>query len=181
MLTSLKLNPSPARFCNNCGKLVHQAVPGLEATIRWRLPTFLLSGQQLCNIGSFTAHCSLVIAPRSIAPILSADGFDGQTGMGQFGKISALKDLPPNPKLKSYFKLAAQHIKAPATAKRPAPTRKPTPPTPPELTAALKLKTNAAATKWKAFTPTKRRDCTEWITDAKRAETHARRLTTTLE
>ena len=162
--------------------LVHQSVPGLEETIRWRLPTFLHNGQQLCNIGSFKAHCSLVVAPRTMEPILTADGHTGESGMGQFGKITALQDLPSNAQLKRYFQLAAQHISAPPVAKKATVSDKTKIATPPDLTAALKLKQHAkSATTWQSLTPGKQRDYNEWITDAKRDETRARRLATTLE
>jgi hypothetical protein len=72
------------------------------------------------------------------APELSRQSFDSLL-------VAGLKDLPPHPKLKSYFTLAAQHINARAIVKSPASTRRPTIPTPPERTAALKLKSHAAA------------------------------------
>jgi uncharacterized protein YdeI (YjbR/CyaY-like superfamily) len=51
---------------------------------------------------------------------------------------------------------------------------------PPELTAALKRSAKARAA-FEAFSPSHRREYVEWITEAKRDETRAKRLATTIE
>jgi len=51
---------------------------------------------------------------------------------------------------------------------------------PPDLNAALKKNKLAQAT-FEKFSPSHKREYVEWITDAKREETRARRLATTLE
>ena len=53
-------------------------------------------------------------------------------------------------------------------------------PVPKELAAALKRNTAAKRT-WDNFSPSHRREYIEWITQAKQAETRARRLATALE
>ena len=53
-------------------------------------------------------------------------------------------------------------------------------PVPADLSAAFKKNKTAAAT-WAKFPPGHRREYIEWITDAKRPETRAKRLATTLE
>ena len=52
--------------------------------------------------------------------------------------------------------------------------------TPPALTAALKRNKKAQAA-FDAFSPSHRREYVEWITDAKREETRARRVATAVE
>jgi uncharacterized protein YdeI (YjbR/CyaY-like superfamily) len=52
---------------------------------------------------------------------------------------------------------------------------------PPDLAAALKLKKNAkAAAAFQALSPSHRREYVEWIAEAKRDETRARRVATTV-
>ena len=51
---------------------------------------------------------------------------------------------------------------------------------PPELAAAL-AKSKKARSKFEAFSPSQRRDYSEWIGDAKRAETRAARVKQAVE
>jgi uncharacterized protein YdeI (YjbR/CyaY-like superfamily) len=51
---------------------------------------------------------------------------------------------------------------------------------PPDLDSALK-KSSAAARTFASFSPSQRREYIEWITEAKRPETRAKRLQTTVD
>ena len=53
-------------------------------------------------------------------------------------------------------------------------------PVPKELTAALKKKAGATS-KFAAFSPSQKRDYSEWILEAKTAETRRKRLATAVE
>jgi len=58
--------------------------------------------------------------------------------------------------------------------------RRPPPKAPPDLAAALKKNAKARAT-WSRLTPGQQREYVDWLVDAKRAETRARRLAETLK
>jgi uncharacterized protein YdeI (YjbR/CyaY-like superfamily) len=101
--------------------------------------------------------------------------------MGQFGRIASIADLPPEKTLIRLVRQAArlndQGVKRPRAAKAPPAA----PGVPPDLAAALKLKKNAkAAAAFQALSPSHRREYVEWIAEAKRDETRARRVATTV-
>jgi uncharacterized protein YdeI (YjbR/CyaY-like superfamily) len=100
--------------------------------------------------------------------------------MGNFDRITSLKDLPADKKITGYIKEAAALIEK--GVKKPAPkkTAKPELPVPPELTAALK-KNKKAQTTFEGFPPSHRREYIEWITEAKTDATREKRIATTVE
>jgi uncharacterized protein YdeI (YjbR/CyaY-like superfamily) len=156
---------------------VHKACPRAEETIKWGMPSFVYQGKILAVMAAFKAHATFSFWHREAA------GDTGKAGeaMGQFGKLSELKSLPPKTEFSGMLKAAMTLIDAGATstAMKPKAT-KPTLETPDDLTAALKR--NAAARKtFDAFAPSQRRDYIEWISEAKKPETRERRLMQTLE
>lgn len=161
---------------------IHAAVPNLEETLKWGSPAYLLDGKQLFHTASFKSHCALSIMVKTMAPTLAADGFGDKSGMGEFGKITSLKELPKIAQLFRYFKATAKLSREKPATKTPTASPKPSLPIPADLAAELRKKTHtAAAQTWARFTPGKQRDYIEWIIDAKRDATRVRRLTTTLE
>jgi len=99
--------------------------------------------------------------------------------MGSLGRIGSLKDLPGDKAMLGYIRQAAKLNEAgiPARAKlKPKPALS----VPADLTAALRKNAKAAAV-FKDFSPRARREYIEWITGAKRPETRATRLGTTIE
>jgi uncharacterized protein YdeI (YjbR/CyaY-like superfamily) len=100
--------------------------------------------------------------------------------MGQFGRITRLSDLPRDTVIKEAIRAAAAQNEA--GVKEPRDTRPPRPelPVPDDLKAAL-AKNRKARLTFEGFSPTHRREYIEWIVGAKRDETRASRLATTLE
>jgi len=98
-----------------------------------------------------------------------------QTGMGSYGKLASLDDLPPRKTLLAHLRKAMQlnedGVKSPARKAAP----KPPPDTPDDLAAALDKNATAKAT-FDAFPPSCKREYVEWIVEAKREETRAKRL-----
>ena len=117
----------------------------------------------------FKAHAAFVI---------HGDGRQGDA-MGQFGKITALADLPGDNALKDRLVAAKERIEAEGTAlkKKPAAARaaKPDLPIPPDFQAALDANL-AAKGVLEGFAPSHRREYVEWIVEAKRDETRAKRI-----
>jgi uncharacterized protein YdeI (YjbR/CyaY-like superfamily) len=158
--------------------LVHRACPEATETIKWGMPFFEHHGL-LCCIAGFKAHCALGFHHQEMDQLLTADGAHGEGAMGNLGRITALSDLPADATLVRYLQHAVK-LNASGTPRRPARKAKPALPEPAELSAALE-KNKVAAAKWAKFPPGHRREYIEWITDAKRPETRAKRLATTLE
>jgi uncharacterized protein YdeI (YjbR/CyaY-like superfamily) len=100
--------------------------------------------------------------------------------MGQFGRITSIKDLPNKKVLTAYIKKAMKlNEEGTKVPKKPAKKKAPLP-VPEDLAAALK-KNKAAAKAFADYSPSHQREYIEWITEAKRAETRAKRLATALE
>lgn len=157
--------------------VVHAACPGVEETLKWSSPHFMYKGM-LCGMAAFKQH----VAFGFWLGKLVTDTGNEESAMGQFGRIASLADLPPKRTLAALVKKAAALNEA--GAKLPTRTRdgKPKPPVevPDDLAAALARNRKARAT-FEAFSPSHRREYVEWITEAKREETRAKRLATTLE
>src|SRR5262249_46292785 len=127
--------------------LVHQGCPEVQETLKWSMPFFVLKGN-LCHMAAFKSHCSLGFWKSALVmgKEFSANGDDTE-GMGQFGRITSLADLPSDKKLLGYIKEAKrlndEGIKKP-TKPLPKGPRELT--IPAELTAALKKNKKASAT-----------------------------------
>jgi uncharacterized protein YdeI (YjbR/CyaY-like superfamily) len=163
--------------------VMHEAAPEVEEAMKWSRPFFMYRGVILGNLSAFKEHCSFGLWGTEIADILRADGIASSEGMGTFGRITSVEDLPPRRKLVGYVKQAAKMI-AEGTRTQSLPPRprvaKAAVEVPEALAAALK-KNKAAAKHFEALSPSCRREYSEWIADAKREETRDKRVATTLE
>jgi len=152
-------------------KVVHAAVPGVEETLKWGMPHFMHGGI-LCGFAAFKAHCAFHV--RGAEPLLGEAARDD--AMGQFGRITAVSDLPPRATLTKLLRAAAERIEAKAKAPRAArKAPRPEAKVPPDLAASLKRNARARTT-FEGFSPSRRREYVEWIVEAKSGETRARRL-----
>ena len=155
---------------------VHQACPQVEETIKWGMPTFMHAGGILCGMAAFKKHVSFGYWKHAL---VVGDG-SAQEGMGSYGKMASLKDLPPKKTLLAHIRKAAKlnedGVKAPAQRK----SAKPFPQEPDDLVASLR-KNKAAQATYEAFPPSCKREYVEWITEAKREETRAKRLAQAVE
>lgn len=153
---------------------VHKGCPDVEETIKWHAPFFVRKAI-LCNMVAFKAHCSLNFWKGSL--IIPKD--QKREGMGQFGKIASLKDLPNEKTLIGYVREAARLDEEGVKPKRAIAKPKPAAAAPDDLLALLR-KNKKAATAFENFSPSHRREYIEWITEAKRDETRNKRLEQTI-
>ena len=159
--------------------VVHGACPEVEETIKWGHLFFMYQGM-LCYMASFKTHCGFGLWKGSL--VVGKAPASGQKAMGQFGRITALSDLPSKRGLTGYIKAAMRLKKDQPKVKVPRPGKaagKPLP-VPADLAAALR-KNKPAKAVFESFAPSHRREYIEWITEAKREETRAKRLATTLD
>ena len=157
-------------------EVVHEACPDVEETMKWSMPTFLYGGAILCGMAAFKQHASFGYWKHAL---VVGEG-EPRDGMGSYGKMASVKDLPPKKTLLAHIRKAMQLNldKVPAARKASAP--KPPPDMPTDLAAALKK--NAKARKaYEGFPPSAQRDYVEWITQAKREATRASRLAQAVE
>lgn len=158
----------------------HAGCPGLEERIKWGAPSFEYEGM-LGGMAAFKRHVSfgfwkarLMADPEGLfrgAPRASAMGV----------RVESLGDLPAKKVLVAYVKearrLNEEGVKEPKLAwpRRSARVEVLT-----ELVEALDRNPRARKT-FDAFPPSCKREYVEWILEAKRKETRARRLAKTVE
>lgn len=160
--------------------LIHRACPEVVETIKWSSLFFEHHGV-LCFMAEFKAHCGFGFWHRDMASIITER--PAVNAMGNFGRIASLADLPPDRTLLRYLKAAVKLNETKVTARsRPAGRSKsrPAAKVPPVLAAALK-QNRAAAAAFATFSPSHRREYCEWIAEAKREETQARRAAQAME
>ena len=158
--------------------LVHAACPQAQEAIKWSMPHFLYNDRILCSMAAFKQHAAFGF--RHAAQLFELPPASTEA-MGQFGRITALADLPPAATLKALVREAMRLTDAdvPATGAAPKP-RKPALRVPTDLARALAANP-AAKHHFDAFPPGQRREYIEWLTEAKRAETREKRLAQTIE
>ncbi len=158
-------------------EIVHEACPDVQESMKWSMPNFDYAGGILCGMAAFKQHVSFGFWKHAL--VMGEE--NPRDGMGSFGKMATLKDLPPKKELvaliKRAMKLNEQGVKA-SSARKTAPKSPAT--APDDLLAALKKNRKAQAT-FDAFTPGKRREYIDWIVEAKRDETRAKRLAQAVE
>ena len=158
--------------------VVHAACPDVEETIKWGMPFFVYHGI-LCGMAAFKQHAAFNL--RRGSAIVQGGAGASKSAMGDFGRLTDLSQLPSKLVLTGYVKQAMrlneEEIKAPP---KPKPNPRPAPTVPADLRTALAQSATAQAT-FKKFSPSQRREYIEWVTEAKRAETRARRVATTIE
>src|SRR6266436_6694719 len=161
-------------------ELVHQGCPEVEETLKWSMPFFMYKGM-LCHMAAFKAHCSLGFWKSKL--VMGKDSFEhteDKDGMGQFGRISSLADLPVDKKMLAYIKgakrLNEEGIQKPSKPKPKGPRELAIPA---ELSAALKKNKRASAA-FEGFSYSHKKEYVDWISEAKREETKSQRLATTI-
>ncbi|WP_130620000.1 YdeI/OmpD-associated family protein [Dyella amyloliquefaciens] len=156
--------------------VVHEACPEVEEGLKWSMPFFSYKGSLLCNMAAFKQHCSFGFwLHKDVASEA------GDNGMGQFGKIGTLKDLPTQKTLVAHVKKAMSLIDGGVKPKR-NPSAKPPAVVPDDLAAAFVQRKHAASRKtFEGFPPGAQREYIDWINEAKTDATRQKRLVTTLE
>lgn len=154
---------------------VHAACPEAEESIKWSMPAFNYKGRPLAHMAAFKAHASFGFWDRQSM----ATGREGEA-MGQYGRIESLDDLPGAAAFEAQVRDAAARIDAGEKPVRAAKPPKPEAEVPAELAEALADDPKAAAT-FEGFPPSCRREYCEWIAEAKRPETRAKRVAEAVE
>jgi uncharacterized protein YdeI (YjbR/CyaY-like superfamily) len=158
--------------------IVHAACPDVEETMKWSFPHFQYEGM-LCSMASFKAHCAFGFWKAKL--IIEQGDDKTEEAMGQFGRITTIKDLPTKKALTAYIKLAMKlnvdGVKSPSRQRAAAPR----PLTVPAyFTKALAVEPSAKAN-FAAFSPSQKREYVDWLEDAKTEATRERRMATAVE
>ena len=175
-----KAAPFAQPILKHLRKVVHAGCPRVEETIKWGMPSFDYKGM-LAGMGAFKQHAVFGFwKEKVLAQRLPLDVRTQKDGMGTYGCLRSVDDLPPATHLKRLVAEAAKindaGIKAVTTRRR-----MPRPPlaVPDAFMAALRKNKKALAA-FEAFSPSHRREYVEWVIEAKREETRAQRIATSI-
>jgi uncharacterized protein YdeI (YjbR/CyaY-like superfamily) len=161
-------------------EVVHAACPDVEETLKWSSPHFGYKGGMMCGMAAFKEHAVFGFWKGKLIKGVSPNRNNGGEAMGNYGRLTSVKDLPSKRELtaliKEAMRLNEEGIVVPKAKRVPKPEAK----VPPELAAALR-KSGTAAAQFKAFSPSKRREYVEWIVEAKGENTRAKRVAQAVE
>ena len=166
-----KAQPFARPILDHVRERVHAAAPHAEETMKWSAPGFTVDGKILLMMAAFKAHAALNFwrGQELRGDQANADG------MGQFGKLLSIDDLPPDAELDRIIRQAAELAKS-----APAPRQvkhQPKSPTElhPDFVTALKGNPKAQET-LDGFPPSARREYVDWVSEAKQDATRAKRI-----
>lgn len=178
-----KAQPFAKPILKHLRKLVHVANPGVEETIKWSFASFDYKGL-FCSMASFKQHVAfgfwkykLIKDPKNYMGIRSNEGGEA---MGNMGRITSLKDLPPDKVLIDFIKQAKklndEGVKLPPRKANPKKDL-----IVPSYFIAELRKNKKALTAFENFSPSCKREYVEWITEAKSEETRNSRMQLAVE
>lgn len=153
---------------------VHSA-GDIEESVKWGMPAFLYKGRPLANMAAFKAHA--VMGFWQGQQLRDGDARNG--AMGEFGRITKVEDLPQRDTLidltRKAMKLIDEGVKPVRnkTAKEPIAM-------PDDLREALATSPSAQSS-YDGFPPSAQREYLEWVVEAKRPETRAKRVAQAVE
>jgi uncharacterized protein YdeI (YjbR/CyaY-like superfamily) len=156
---------------------VHAACPDVVETTKWSMPFFDYHGP-LANMSAFKEHAAFGFWKGAL--VVGRGAGDDERAMGQFGRLTSIKDLPPKKELVAYIRKAAKLNEDGVKVEKKKKAPRAELPVPPELTAAL-AKNRKARANFDAFPPSHKREYNEWIGEAKREETKAARVKQAVE
>ncbi|MDP1556193.1 MAG: YdeI/OmpD-associated family protein [Hyphomonas sp.] len=148
----------------------HAICPEAEETIKWGAPSLSYRGKNLCGLAGFKGHVAFFVQGERKE--------DGAEGMGEFGKMRSLADLPTKAALAKLLKARMKVIEGCPAAPRKAP--KPPPEVPADLAKALKASKPAVKT-FQKLSSSNQRDYVTWIIEAKQDATRTRRVKQAVE
>jgi uncharacterized protein YdeI (YjbR/CyaY-like superfamily) len=153
---------------------VHRASPDIEEDMKWGTPTFMSSGL-VCGVAAFKQHCALLFWKAPL--IFPRNG--GNEAFRRFRCLETVSDLPSRKELTAWVRKGIELNKAGVRMPRPRTAARKALKVPADLAHALKKNKKAQGT-FDAFSPSHRREYIQWITEAKRDDTRARRLRTAI-
>lgn len=154
---------------------VQAVLPEVEETLKWGMPAFTLQGRIILMIAAFKRH--MTISFWRGKELRGTEAKD--EAMGQFGRIATAADLPSDEELARLIGEAVELSRSAPAPRQPRAAHRPAAEPHPDFLAALEREPEARAA-FDAFPPGSRREYAEWIGEAKREETRAKRIATAI-
>jgi uncharacterized protein YdeI (YjbR/CyaY-like superfamily) len=151
---------------NRIRRLVHAACPDVEETMKWHVPFFVHKGN-LITMPAFKRHCALIFWKGRL--------FLNEDQKTKLRRLTSISELPGDKSLTGYIRKAIELNETGTRIPRPKPKVKKAVVVPDYFLAALK-QNKKALTAFEDFSPSHKREYVQWITEAKREETRAKRI-----
>ncbi len=179
-----KAQPFAKPVLNKLRELIHKAIPEVEETIKWGMPFFEYKGP-ICNLAAFKQHAAfgfwkykMMNDPEGCLKDIANRGGEA---MGNLGRISGIKDLPPDKIIIDFLKQARELNEA----GKKLPPKKKTPVKKeldiPEYFIKALRKNKTAERTFNNFSYSHKKEYIEWITEAKTELTRTKRIETAIE
>jgi uncharacterized protein YdeI (YjbR/CyaY-like superfamily) len=165
-----KAQPFARPILERVREIVHRALPEVEEGIKWGMPAFMLGGKNVAGMAAFKAHAAIMLVMDD-----TAGG-----GMGSYGKVRTLADLPSEAELARRLHFARDTL-AQGKALRDVGARAASEAEMPRDLADALGEAPQAQAFFAGLAPSHRREYVDWIVGAKRAETRAKRLAQAVE
>lgn len=177
-----KAQPFAQPVMNKLREIIHKACPEVQETIKWGMPSFDYMGP-ICSFASFKNHCSFGFWKTSLLKnpekYLQERSAQGGEAMGNLGKMTSVKDLPPARVLIDFIRQSMKLNEDGIKVEKKKPETKVIP-TPPELKKALDKNTKARFY-FDKFSPSQQKEYNVWIADAKSEATRNKRIADAIE
>ena len=178
-----KAQPFAKPILKHLRDLVHKGCPEVQEVIKWGFTAFDHKGP-LCTMASFKQHMAfgfwkykLIKDPKNY---LGARSNEGGAAMGNMGRVTSLKDLPPDKVLIEFIKQAKklneEGVKLPPRVIKPKKELV----VPSYFTSALR-KNKKAFSHFENFSPSAKSEYVLWVTEAKTGDTRSSRLKIAVE
>ena len=166
-----KAQPFARPILEHVRKRVRAAAPAAVETMKWSAPAFTVDGKILLVMAAFKAHAAVNFWRGQ-----ELRGEEANTdGMGQFGKLTSVNDLPADAEFDRLIREAVELSKATPAPRQVKHAPKPAADIHPDFAKALSVNPGAQAT-LDGFPPSARRDYVDWVNDAKQDSTRAKRI-----
>ena len=154
-------------------QLIHDTVPQIQETMKWGMPFYDHKGP-VCQMAAFKQHCSFGFWKGSL--LSDPHGLlERSDAMGNFGRITALTDLPADDILKQYIleavdlnKKGTKVVKSKSTVKAPLVV--------PDYFSDVLKQHPQAETQFNEYSYSHKKEYLQWITEAKTEGTRQKRM-----
>ncbi|GAB5416211.1 MAG: hypothetical protein Crog4KO_12050 [Crocinitomicaceae bacterium] len=160
---------------------VQVACPDAEETFKWGMPMFVYKKSILCHMATFKKHTSygFWLAAKMKDPENVFIG-EANSGMGQFGKVTSMEQLPSEEVLIKYIQEAMELTDAGEKLSN-TPKKEPKRLKMPNAMMDALNENVIAKSTFENFSQSNKNDYIEWIADAKTDTTRTRRIVQMME
>jgi len=177
-----KAQPFAQPVMKHFRELVHKTCPDVEEKMKWSFPHFDYKGQMMCSMASFKQHCVIGFWKAQLIDGKLVDNAKSEVAMGHMGRLTSLKDLPPDKQLVTWIRKAMKLNDEGIVISKPKPSEKDKKEftVPRELTVAINKNKKAKAT-WDKASYSFRKEYVMWVDETKTEATRNKRIETTVE